>query len=92
MKKQSLMFSVLAVATCLSAGTASAQPILKGTFTLPYEVRWGMALLPAGQYTIVVDSSHSPALVSTASGSGRAYVMAQVVNDASQDQPTAAQR
>jgi hypothetical protein len=90
MKKMLVKLSVgLAVATSLLAGTANAQPIMKGTFTLPYDVRWGSSLLTAGTYTIVIDSAHRPALVSTQAGMGRALVFAQVVNDASKDLSTA---
>jgi hypothetical protein len=79
----------LAVATCLLSGTANAQPLLKGTFTLPYDVRWGGTLVPAGQYQIVIDSARRPALVSTLSGTGLVFATPQVVNDASRGEKTA---
>jgi len=79
----------LAVATCLLSGTANAQPIMKGTFTLPYDVRWGGTLVPAGQYKIVIDSAYRPALVSTFAGNGQAYVMPQFVNQATRGAATA---
>jgi hypothetical protein len=34
------------------AGVADAAPLYRGRFSLPYEVRWGQALLPAGEYLI----------------------------------------
>ena len=61
MMKTSLTFLKLAVAAaiaiCLSVNVASAQS-LKGTFTLPYDVQWGKAVLPAGPYKVTFDSSY----------------------------------
>ena len=39
------------IAICTSASSASAQNAFQGKFTLPNEVRWGDATLPAGDYT-----------------------------------------
>jgi hypothetical protein len=36
----------------LGAGVANAAPLYRGRFTLPYEVRWGQAVLPAGDYLL----------------------------------------
>jgi hypothetical protein len=36
----------------LWAGLANAAPLYRGRFTLPYEVRWGQAVLPAGDYLL----------------------------------------
>lgn len=36
----------------LWAGVANAAPLYRGRFTLPYEVRWGQAVLPAGDYLL----------------------------------------
>ena len=36
----------------LWAGVANAAPLYRGSFTLPYEVRWGQAVLPAGDYRL----------------------------------------
>ena len=93
MKKATLTFLKLAVAAAIavgaSGGPASAQSLVKGTFTLPYEVRWGHAVLPAGHYSITIDEARRPALVKTLGGEGRAFVMAQAVGDAMKDQPSA---
>jgi hypothetical protein len=35
----------------------------EGKFTLPFETRWGRAVLPAGDYTLTVDSTALPATV-----------------------------
>jgi hypothetical protein len=92
MKKTSLTFLKLAVAVaiaiCLSVSSASAQS-LKGSFTLPYEVHWGKAVLPAGPYTITFDSLRGPAIVRTRTGEGRALVMPVTTDKAMNDQPSA---
>jgi hypothetical protein len=36
----------------LSTGVANAAPLYRGQFSLPYEVRWGQAVLPAGDYLV----------------------------------------
>ena len=93
-KKASFNFLKLAVAAAiavgLSVGSASAQTLVKGTFTLPYEVHWGNALLPPGHYSIAIDDARRPALVSnTLTGQGSAFVMTRAVGDAMKGQPTA---
>jgi hypothetical protein len=45
---------VALVLTCLAAGTASAQARYSGKVTLPFEVRWGKTMLPAGEYRFQV--------------------------------------
>jgi hypothetical protein len=79
-----------AIAAGLSVGSASAQPLVKGTFILPYEVHWGKAVLPPGQYSITIDDPLRPAMVSnTLTGARRAVVMARALGVAAKDQPTA---
>ena len=79
-----------AVAAVFSASAASAQPLVKGTFTLPYEVHWGKAILPPGEYSITIDDPRRPALVSnTLTGERRAVVMARATGDAMKGEPTA---
>jgi hypothetical protein len=79
-----------AIAVGLSVGSASAQPLVKGTFTLPYEVHWGKAVLPPGHYSITIDGARRPALVSnTQTREGRAFLMAGALSDAMKGQPTA---
>lgn len=38
--------------TLLCASVAQAAPLYRGKFTLPYAVRWGQAVLPAGEYQL----------------------------------------
>ncbi|MGD0221650.1 MAG: hypothetical protein ABSF71_04880 [Terriglobia bacterium] len=42
------------LAVCFNAGHASAQ-MFQGKFTLPFEARWGQAILPAGEYSFKLD-------------------------------------
>jgi len=78
-----------AIVAGLAVGTASAQPLVKGTFTLSEEVRWGKAVLPPGHYSITIDDARRPALVTnTLTGERRAFVMARAVASAVKGQPT----
>lgn len=54
-KKSFLMIQLLTLGllVCfLGAGVANAAPLYRGRFTLPYEVRWGLTVLPAGDYLL----------------------------------------
>jgi hypothetical protein len=51
-----LLLAVLAAG--LSASLASAQEF-EGKFTLPFEARWGQAVLPPGDYTFTVNDASS---------------------------------
>jgi hypothetical protein len=73
-----VLLAVLAAG--LSASLASAQD-WQGTFTLPFEARWGLATLPAGEYSFQLDPYVSPYTV-TIRGAGRsALVMARYASD-----------
>ena len=50
------------IASCLSAGMAKAQE-WQGQFTLPFEARWGQAILPAGDYSFTVDQTLGAAVI-----------------------------
>lgn len=59
----------LLMATCVYAAAASPQPSFVGKFTLPYEVQWNHSVLPAGEYSIEVDTQGMPAVLrSTSTG------------------------
>lgn len=76
-----LLLGVL-VATFVFTAAASAQPSFAGKFRLPYEVQWGQAVLPAGDYVIRMDSTASLAKISPANGSGAGvFTMPPVVED-----------
>ncbi len=55
------------------AGAAQAQPYT-AKFTLPNEVRWGGAALPAGEYSLTMDNITGPLSIIDASGRVRALV------------------
>jgi hypothetical protein len=62
-------------ATLVSVVGAKAQStVFAGKFTLPYQVRWGQAMLPAGDYSIRFSSLDSPATVHSMDGKISAFV------------------
>jgi hypothetical protein len=64
MKHTIVMLIVLVAAICLEAVTATAAPAdFQGAFQLPIEVRWGKAVLPAGDYLLRVEYSGPVTLV-----------------------------
>jgi hypothetical protein len=66
---------LLVLATLISVAGASAQTGgFSGKFTLPYQVRWGGAMLPAGEYSIHFSSVHLPATIHSMDGKVSAYV------------------
>jgi hypothetical protein len=91
MKNASLKVVKLLVAAAVVvgslSGTARAQA-LKGTFTLPYEVHWGDAVLSAGSYSITMDSVRGPALVTPTVGRGPGLVIFGSLDSASPGRPT----
>jgi len=58
--KQLHKLVLVPLALCLSAGLGKAQNAYQGKFTLPFEVRWENAVLPAGNYTIRMPSATAP--------------------------------
>jgi hypothetical protein len=68
------------LATALSAGLLSAED-LKGTFTLPFEVRWGTAILPAGDYSFTIDTGDPLHLATVRGRDGAAMIMASGTSD-----------
>lgn len=74
------------VAACLFAVGASAQSggtsVFSGTFTLPYEVHWGRSTLPAGPYSVRMESIQQAAIVRSANGKINAFLRIPVIADA----------
>jgi hypothetical protein len=60
--KGTLLIAAL-LAACLLAGSAHAQAQFHGKFTLPYEVQWGRAVLPAGSYLLSFTTDATPTAV-----------------------------
>ena len=46
------LFAAVLLTTYMFAGPANAQSNITGKFTLPYEARWGQAVLPPGDYQL----------------------------------------
>jgi hypothetical protein len=69
-----LAFAVLALGILASAG--NAQNIFEGKFTLPFEVYWGGATLPAGDYTVTLGTRTVPYTLYIRSKKVNAIVMA----------------
>lgn len=67
-------------ATLISVAGANAQTFA-GRFTLPYQVHWDQAVLPAGDYTILMPTVHSPAIVQSANGKISAFVFTAISGD-----------
>ncbi len=70
-------FAAALVAVLLVADAANAGPLFKGKVNLGSEVRWGKAILPAGEYWITLNLPSLPATVTiqSANGSQTALVM-----------------
>lgn len=72
------MFGCLALA--LSAGLASAQTA-SGNFTLPFEAHWGLATLPAGDYSFKLDRVNMESVLEVYQGMNAvALIRAQTCN------------
>jgi hypothetical protein len=61
------LFSVVLLATCAFAPAVIPQT-MAANFNLPFEVHWGRNVLPAGEYTISMDSLANVGLVRSANG------------------------
>jgi hypothetical protein len=57
------LFAAILLAITLLAGSANAQSLFKGKFTLQHETRWGQAVLPAGDYILTFDDHLSNMLL-----------------------------
>lgn len=75
------LFVIAALAVCGFAAAAKAQPSYEGRFTLPHEVRWGTVVLPAGDYSIIMDSVSAPALVWSANGETKMFTTPPMIAD-----------
>jgi hypothetical protein len=68
-------------ATCVFTAAANAQPNFEGKFTLPYEVQWNHAVLPAGEYSIEVDANGMPAVLRSTSSGNSAHTSTPILAD-----------
>jgi hypothetical protein len=53
--KLAMKVGFMALALCLAASQGKAQGTYTGKFTLPFQARWGLAVLAPGDYTISMD-------------------------------------
>jgi hypothetical protein len=58
-----LLVAALVATALFAAATLNATPPFQGKFSLPYEVRWGRAILPAGEYRLRVDNVDTVTIV-----------------------------
>ncbi len=68
-------------AVCASAIPVSAQNAFQGSFTLPYEVQWQNATLPAGVYTFEMKSLNTPARIIIHGPNGYQFITALVADE-----------
>jgi hypothetical protein len=71
----------IVIATCVFTAVVNAQPSYTGKFTLPHEARWGSVVLPAGSYSILMDSPSAPALVWSANGETKMFTTPPTIAD-----------
>jgi len=60
----------------LAAVAANAQTVLHGKFQLTGETRWGKAVLPAGEYSLTIETAQQPVRIVIQSTDGKAGAMA----------------
>jgi hypothetical protein len=58
--KITLLLSLAAI--CFTAGSLGAATI-EGSFTLPGQTQWGLAVLPAGHYTFTLDHASTRGMI-----------------------------
>ena len=77
LRNRVLAIAALGIATiCANASPATAQAMaFKGSFTLPSEVRWQGATLPAGDYTFSLKSASGPDLIQLQGPKGGSFVV-----------------
>jgi hypothetical protein len=81
------------VGTCLFVGAANAQSSrqFQGKFTLPYEVRWGDAVLPPGEYWLRIEQTSSlvPVIVSVTATNGKRFFLHTPITSTKVEGPSA---
>jgi len=68
------------LAACLFARPASAQAWIQGKFTLPYEARWGHAILPPGDYQLTFAPGDTPGMLVVRDAKSRRVVAFELIN------------
>lgn len=62
------LFVAIVLVSSIFSETVNADSFFRGTVTLPYEVRWGQAVLQPGDYLILVRSLSQPAQIYSKDG------------------------
>jgi hypothetical protein len=76
------LFAAALLAALLSVGVAGAQsPIFKAKFTLPYQVQWGKAILPAGEYWFSLDPATPSRLTLHGHGQAAGFLMPRSITE-----------
>jgi hypothetical protein len=80
-----IQFATLGLAaSLLLVGVALAAPIYRGSFTLPFDARWGSTTLPAGEYMLRFEDVGSRAFLvvkETKSGRDVAFLAPVATNE-----------
>jgi len=82
------MAAVGLAAVCASAKPVSAQNAWQGSFTLPNEVHWQGAVLPAGEYTFSMESAASPNKMVVRGKDAAAIIVTIATSTGSKSQPS----
>jgi hypothetical protein len=78
--KLAMKVGFMALALCLAASQGKAQGTYTGKFTLPFEARWGLAVLAPGDYTISMDLDAANRFL-VVRGEGKTAMILGVVTD-----------
>ena len=82
LRNRMLVITAFALAAvCASPTPATAQGVYKGSFTLPHEVRWQNATLPAGDYTFEMKSLETSSLIRLNGPKGSQFIPALVADE-----------
>ncbi len=79
--RSSTYLVLIAFAVCLFSVPLSAQTVAKGEFDLPCPAKWGLADLPAGHYTFVLDSTAKQGKLILRGAKSAPIIHASVVDD-----------
>jgi hypothetical protein len=62
------LIGAIVLVSCIFPSIVNAHSYFSGTVTLPYEVRWGQAMLQPGDYLIRIGSLNQPAQIYSRTG------------------------
>jgi hypothetical protein len=78
--KLAMKVGFMALALCLAASQGKAQGTYTGKFTLPFQARWGLAVLAPGDYTISMDLDAATKYL-VVRGEGKTAMITSIVTD-----------